>query len=49
MSYSAKAIANAFIDIAYNHGFYFTNLKLQKLVFFAHRLVFNIYGFSVNY
>ena len=31
MSYSAAAVANAFIDIAADNGFYLTNLKLQKL------------------
>ena len=36
MSYSAASVANAFIDIAVDNGFYLTNLKLQKLVYFAH-------------
>lgn len=36
MSYFAATIANAFIDIAIDNGFYLTNIKLQKLVYFAH-------------
>jgi uncharacterized phage-associated protein len=36
MSYSVATVANAFIDIVANNGFYLTNLKLQKLVYFAH-------------
>lgn len=36
MTYSVAAIANALIEIAANRGMYLSNLKLQKLVYFAH-------------
>ena len=36
MAYPAAAIANAFIDMAFEQGFFLTNLKLQKMVYFAH-------------
>ena len=36
MKYSAKAVANKFIDIAKEKGSPITPLKLQKLVYFAH-------------
>ena len=36
MIYSAKNIANAFIQIATEHGEYLTNMQVQKLVYFSH-------------
>lgn len=36
MSYPVETIANVFIDIAADNGMYLTNLKLQKLIYFAH-------------
>ena len=36
MIYPAAAVANVFIETAAENGFFFTNLKLQKMVYFAH-------------
>lgn len=36
MSYSSKAVANKFIDVAHKHGELLTPMKLQKLVYYAH-------------
>lgn len=36
MSYSSKAIANLFIDVARDRGSYVDQMKLQKLVYITH-------------
>lgn len=36
MSYPSAAVANVLIDTAAENGFCLTNLKLQKMVYFAH-------------
>lgn len=36
MTYPVAAVANALIEIAADRGMYLSNLKLQKLVYFAH-------------
>ena len=36
MEYSAKAIANYFLELAAKHGEKVTPLKIQKLVYIAH-------------
>ncbi len=36
MSYSALAVANAFIELSQRDNIPLTNMKLQKLVYFAH-------------
>jgi uncharacterized phage-associated protein len=36
MGHSAKAVANAFLEIAQEHGAVLTPLKIQKLVYIAH-------------
>ncbi|HEV8070310.1 MAG TPA: type II toxin-antitoxin system antitoxin SocA domain-containing protein [Planctomycetaceae bacterium] len=44
MPYSAAAIANEFIDLAAASGESLTQMRLQKLVFFAHGWHLAIYG-----